>query len=424
MSADAQQVPYRPRVIDGVLKQRLGSAGAILLEGPKACGKTFTARQMTASQVFLDTDYAAQDALKVDPALVLSGPSPQLVDEWQLDATRVWNYVRSEVDRRSAPGQFVLTGSAVPVEDSRRHTGAGRFARLMMRPMSLYESGESTGEMSLAALLSGHRPTARTGELTVPDLAQLVVRGGWPLNLGKTVSEAAQTNADYLRTIADVDIARVDGSRRDPQRAQRLFQALARNVAMEQKITRLAAEVDGEDGPIARTTAYDFMAALRRLMVIEEQPPWAGHLRSRATLRKALRTHFIDPSLAAAALSAGPTRLLTDLKYLGLLFESLVVRDCRVYSEPIGASIYHYRDSDDLEIDIVVHSQDGAWGAFEVKLGVAQVDDAARNLLAFAGKVDTSKVGAPAVLAVVTATGYGYTRPDGIVVVPIGAFGP
>lgn len=415
---------YRPRVIDQVVAARLRSAGAVLLEGPKACGKTRTAEQHTRSRVYLDRDPAARSALAVDPGLVLNGPAPQLVDEWQVDATTVWNHVRTEVDRRGTPGQFVLTGSAVPDDDAVRHTGAGRFARLTMRPMSLQESGDSTGAMSLAALLAGDRPTAADPGLTVPAVADLVVRGGWPLHLGLDVADAARAGSDYLRTVAEVDVARLDGTRRDPVRTTRFLRALARNTAMELKVSRLAAEVDAGEGTLARTTAYDYLDALRRLMVVDELTPWVTHLRSRAVLRTASRIHLSDPSLSAAALGAGPQRLLADLNCLGLLFESLVVRDTRVYSEPLDATVHHYRDSDGLEVDLVVQTRSGTWGAFEVKLGSGQVDEAARHLRAFADKVDTARVGPPAVLGVVTAAGYGYTRPDGVVVVPIGTFGP
>lgn len=407
-----------------MLRERLGSSGAVLLEGPKACGKTFTAEQFTTSQVYLDTDQSALDAVRIDPSLVLNDDPPQLIDEWQLEATRVWNHVRSEVNRRAAPGQYVLTGSAVPADDARRHTGAGRFARLVMRPMSLYESGDSNGSMSLASLLNGERPAART-DLTVPRVADLIVRGGWPLNLDLPTTAAARNNVDYVQTVAEIDVTRVDGPRRNPALVQRLFQALARNIAMEQKIATLATEVEGEAGTIARSTIYSYLDALRRLMVLEEQPPWSTHLRSRATLRTASRTHLVDPSLAAAAIGAGPDRLLNDLNYLGLLFESLALRDCRVYAAPLDATVHHYRDSDNLEVDLIVQTRNGAWGAFEVKLGgEAAIDAAASALLKFAEKVDTSKAGKPAVLAVVTATGYGYTRPDGVVILPIGAFGP
>lgn len=419
----ARAAAYRPRVIDTVLRERLASAGAVLIEGPKACGKTFTAEQASASSVYLDIDQAARQALAVDPALVLDGTAPQLIDEWQLAATTVWNHVRAQVDRRGAPGQFILTGSAVPDDDAARHTGAGRVARLRMRPMSLKESGDSTGAMSLAAMLDGLRPTSPATPLTVARVADLVVRGGWPLNLPLSTQAAARANRDYLSNIADVDLRRVDPSRGDPARARRLLRALARNTALEHKVARLTAEADGDEAPLARSTAYDYLAAFDRLLITELLPAFSTHLRSRAVLRTAPRTHFVDPSLAVAALSASSPQLLADLRAFGFLFESLVLRDIRIYCEPLDGVVHHYRDSDNLEVDLVVTTPD-RWGAFEVKLGAGQVDDAARSLLAFAAKVDTSVVGAPAVLGVVTATGYGYTRPDGVVVVPVGALGP
>ena len=415
---------YRARVLDDVLLRRLESSGAVLIEGPKASGKTFTAARFSASQVYLDADPRALAAVHVEPSIVLNGEAPQLIDEWQLEATQVWNYVRAEVNRRGRPGQFLLTGSAVPHDDARRHTGAGRFARLTMRTMSLLETGDSSGAMSLAGLLAGQRPTANAS-LSVEDVAALIVRGGWPLNDGLGIEAAAQANADYLRSIAEVDVARLDGVKRSPALVTRLLQALARNVAMEQKAARLAAQVEGDEGAIARSTVYAYLDALERLMVVEPQPPWSTHLRSRSTLRTASRTHLVDPSLAAAAVGAGPERLLADLNYMGLLFKSLVIRDLRVYSTPLDATVHHYRDSDDLEVDAIIQCRDGTWGAFEVKLGGERaIEDAATGLIRFADKVDSSKVGPPAVLGVITANGYGSTRPDGITVVPIGALGP
>lgn len=415
---------YRPRVVDALVASRLAATGAVLLEGPKASGKTFTAEQHAKSFVYLDTDEAARRALQVDPSLVLNGAPPQLIDEWQLDGTNVWNFVRSEVNRRQTPGQFILTGSSVPDDDVRRHSGAGRIARLTMRTMSLFESGESSGEMSLSALLAGDRPVASPPALSARDVAELVVRGGWPLNIGKSATIASRANIDYLQTIVEVDVPRVGGSRRDPASARRLAQALARNVAMEQKVARLAAEVAGVEEGLARSTVYDHLKIFERLLLIEQQPPWAVHLRSRASLLKASRTHFVDPSLAAAALHADVGRLLQDLNYLGLLFESLVVRDSRVYASPLDGTVHHYRDSDDLEVDIIIQTTGGTWGAFEVKLGPSQVDAAAATLLKFAQKIDTTRSGAPAVLGVITSSGYGYTRSDGVVVIPIGSFGP
>jgi predicted AAA+ superfamily ATPase len=415
---------YTPRVIDGLIVDRLAATGAVLIEGPKACGKTFTAEQHAKSAIYLDSDPGARNALRVDPSLVLDGEPPQLIDEWQLEATPVWSHVRREVDKRKLPGQFILTGSAVPNEDHSRHSGAGRFARLTMRTMSLFESGDSTGAMSLAALMNGERPTSPATRLSVADVAELVTRGGWPLNIGKSSDVAARANIDYLKTVTDVDIARLAGARRDPATAMRLTQALARRTAMELKVAPLAQETDSTEDNIARSTVYEYLSIFEQLMVIESQPSWVTHLRSRARLRKAPRIHFADPSLAAAALRAGPKRLLSDLNFLGLLFESLVVRDARIYADTLDASIYHYRDSNDLEVDIIVEATDGRWGAFEVKLGVGEIDEASEKLLRFAEIVDTEKTGPPAILGVITATGYGYTRPDGIVVAPIGALGP
>ena len=415
---------YRPRVVDALLANRLTSAGAVMIVGPKACGKTLTAEQQAASSVYLDTDDEARRALGVDPSLVLSGEPPQLVDEWQLDATRVWNYVRAEVDRRQGTGLYILTGSATPPDDPRRHSGAGRFARLTMRPMSLFESGDSTGEMSLAALLDGHRPTAKLTGVTVPRYTELVVRGGWPLNLTKSANAAAQANIDYVTTITDVDLPNIDPARRQPRLALRVLQALSRNIGMDYIVTRVAQDASTDDSDIARSTVYDYLAPLERLMVLEPLEAWSSHLRSRARLRTSPRVQFCDPSVAVAALRTGPHQLLSDLKYFGYLFEALVVRDLRVFADATDSTVQHYRDSDNLEIDAIVTAGDGRWAAFEVKLGQTDIDIAAQNLLAFARKVDTTKVGEPATLAIVTATGYGYTRPDGVVVIPAATLGP
>lgn len=417
-------VAYLPRVVDALLAARLASAGAVLIEGPKACGKTFTAEQQAASRVYLDIDDGARAALGVDPSLVLSGDPPQLIDEWQLDATRVWNHVRAEVDRRQGSGLYILTGSATPPVDSRRHSGAGRFARLTMRPMSLFESGDSTGEMSLASLLDGHRPTAGSTDATVSRLAELVVRGGWPLNLTRTIAAAAQANIDYVATIADVDLPTIDPARRHPRLALRILQSLARNTGMEYMVSRVAHDASTDDSDIARSTVYDYLAPLERLLLLDPLEAWSSHLRSRARLRTSPRVQFCDPSLAVAALRASPAQLLADMQFFGHLFEALVVRDLRVYASVVDGTVQHYRDSDGLEIDAVVTAGDGRWGAFEVKLGGSEIDRAAENLLSFARKADTSRIGDPAALAVVTATGFGYTRPDGVVVIPLAALGP
>ena len=416
--------PYLPRIVDALLADRLRSSGAVLIEGPKLCGKTFSAQQQAASSVYLDTDEQALAALGVDPSLVLSGDPPQLIDEWQLDATRVWNHVRSQVDRRQGSGLYILTGSATPPDDIRRHSGAGRFSRLTMRPMSLFESGDSTGEMSLTALLDGHRPTAKPTEVTVPRYVELVVRGGWPLNLTRTAKAAVRANIDYLTAIADVDLPTIDPARRHPRLALRVLQALARNIGMDYVVTRLAQDARTDDSDLARSTVYDYLAPLERLMVLDPLEAWSSHLRSRARLRTSSRVQFCDPSVAVAALRTEPAQLLADLNFFGYLFEALVIRDLRVFADAADGTVQHYRDSDDLEIDAIVTASDGRWAAFEVKLGQADIDKAAANLLAFARKVDVSKIGEPATLAVVTAGGYGYTRADGVVVIPAATLGP
>ena len=329
------------------------------------------------------------------------------------------------MDRRQGTGLYILTGSATPPDDTRRHSGAGRFARLTMRPMSVFESGDSTGEMSLAALLDGHRLTAKPTKVTVPRYAELVVRGGWPLNLTRTVTGAARANIDYLTTITGVDLSTIDPARRHPRLALRgAVQALARNIGMDYVVTRIAQDASTDDSDIARSTVYDYLAPLERLMVLDPLEAWSSHLRSRARLRTSPRVQFCDPSVAVAALRTGPEQLLADLKYFGYLFEALVVRDLHVFADVVDGTVQHYRDSDDLEIDAVVTAGDGRWAAFEVKLGQADIDKAAANLLTFARKVDTSKVGEPATLGVVTTTGFGYTRPDGVVVIPAATLGP
>ena len=415
---------YRSRVVDSELRELLQSSGAVLIQGPKVCGKTETALQAAKSQVRLDVDAQARSAAKLTPDLVLLGETPRLIDEWQR-VPELWDHVRRAVDDRQAQGQFILTGSMIPGDETVRHSGAGRMARLTMRPMSLYETGQSTGEISLAALFSGESCAGTRSELSIPDIADLICVGGWPLNLGRSDEAAKRANRDYLGEVARMDLWAVEGIRRAPQKVWRVLQTLGRNIATELKIAKVAADTGGADGPLNRVTVEKYLVALERLFLLETQPPWVTHLRGRARLRQAHRIHFVDPSLAVAALRATPDQLCRDLNYLGFLFESLVVRDLRVYGQVIDAQVCHYRDSDQLEVDAIVESGAGEWAAFEVKLGdTARIDQGARNLISFAAKVDTSKCGEPAVLGIITATEYGYTREDGVVVIPIGNLGP
>jgi uncharacterized protein len=394
-----------------------------VIEGPKACGKTATARQIAASEVLLDVDANARRAIAVDPALVLDGPAPRLIDEWQI-APVIWNHVRRAIDDRSDTGQFILTGSAVPPDDTTRHTGAGRITRLRMRPMSLFEAGRSTGRVSLTDLLEGRvSPSADPG-LTVADIAEEVALGGWPGLRGRSVPDGLLAVRDYLDEVARVDVSRVDTTHRDPVRVRRLLASLARNVATHAAATTLAKDTGGADGPLKDDTVREYLGALERLMVVEDQPAWAPHLRSKHRLRTAPKRHFVDPSLAVAALRATPDRLLRDLNLFGFLFESLVVRDLRVYAQAADAQVSQYRDSGGLEVDAIVEAGDGRWMAFEVKLGHGQIDDAAASLTRFAERIDMARFGSPALLGVIVATGYGYRRQDGVAVIPIGALGP
>jgi len=414
---------YAPRIVDAELRELLASAGAVVIEGPKACGKTMTATQQAASRVLLDIDQAARQALAVEPALVLEGARPRLLDEWQV-APELWNQVRRAVDAADQPGQFLLTGSAVPPDDASRHTGAGRFGFLRMRPMSLFEAGASSGAVSLRELFAGHVLAVGDPGLTLQELSALIGRGGWPAQQGRSLQAAGRAARDYLEQVRQVDISRVGDRRLDPIRVGALLRALGRHCATEAKLSTLAADTGGSDGTLDERTVSGYLQALERLMVIEDQPAWAPHLRSRARLRKAPKRHFVDPSLALAALGAVPERLLRDLEWFGQVFESLVIRDLRVYSQGLDGEVFHYRDDYGLEVDAIVQLRDGRWGAIEIKLGEAQVEQAAATLQRFSAQIDSTRSGSPAFLAVICGRGYGYRRPDGVLVVPIGALGP
>ena len=414
---------YSPRIVDAELRELLGSAGAVVIEGPKACGKTMTASQQSASRVLLDIDQAARQALAVEPALVLEGARPRLLDEWQV-APALWNEVRRAVDDADQPGQFLLTGSAVPADDANRHTGAGRFAFLRMRPMSLFEAGASSGAISLRQLFNGEMPAVADPGLTLQDLSALIARGGWPAQQGRPLKAASRAARDYLEQVRQVDISRVGERRLDPIRVGGLLRALGRHCATEAKLSTLAADTGGADGALDERTVTGYLQALERLMVIENQPAWAPHLRSRARLRKAPRRHFVDPSLAMAAMGASAERLLLDLEWFGQLFESLVIRDLRVLSQPLESEVFHYRDDYGVEVDAIVQLVDGRWGAIEIKLGEGQVQQASANLKRFAEQIDSERSGPPLFLAVICGKGFGYRRPDGVLVVPIGALGP
>ena len=395
---------------------------AVVIEGPRGCGKTWTGRNFARSEVLFDGDLNARRSVSLAPGLVLEGEEPRLLDEWQL-APEVWNQVRHASDEGHRTGRFILTGSAVPTDDITRHSGAGRIARVRMRPMSLRETGESTGEASLETLLEGAPVAVRRPDANFRDVLEALCRGGWPRLLGRSVPDAQLFLDNYMGELCRTDVRSVDGVARDPGGVARLIASIARNVATTASFSKLAAEAAG-DRPLNRTTATEYLRSLERLFIVEDVPAWRTHLRSRATLQSSPKRHFVDPSLAAAALGATPERLLADLEALGFLFESLVVRDLRIYGQASQASVYHYRDSDKLEVDAIVEARDGRWLAAEVKLGGDDsIEQAARSLLRLRDKVDDSRMPAPSKLLIITAAGYGYDRPDGTTVLPITALG-
>ena len=415
---------YLPRIAGREVENALRRRGAVLVEGARGCGKTWLARHLARSEVRLD-DEAALVLASSDPAEVLRGPTPRLLDEWQ-NAPHLWNRVRRECDDRPGPGQFILTGSAVPQDDVTRHTGTGRISRVLLRPMSLWETGKSTGAASLKELFEGetvsHLPSAQPG---LRDVASAVCTGGWPQNHGLSDDDAMSSVDDYASEIIRVDIPTASGVRHDPTMVRRLMQSIALNVATEAKMTKLASDMDIGHPP-GRNTVAAYLDALRRIYVAEDQPAWSVSLRSKATLRREAKRHFVDPSLAAAMLRATPERLLSDPTAFGALFESLAVRDLRVYSQPERATVFHYRDNTGLEADAIIERTDGRWIAAETKLNPSPrtIDRAAKTLLRLKDKTTRQRAGSLATLLVITPTGPAYRRPDGVQIAPITALGP
>lgn len=411
---------YRPRVIDPQLAASLETVGAVVIEGARAVGKTETGRRASRSQIRVDT-VAAHQAFVADPGLLLEGATPRLIDEWQVEP-ELWNYVRHAVDDRQAKAQFILTGSAVPRDDPARHPGAGRFIHLRMRPMTLAETGHSTGAVSLAAVLRGERVTATDPGLTVADIAERIVVGGWPAHLGLSPAQSVRAMGGYIDDICRVDVQRLDGIRRDPGGVRRLISSLARNIATPASVASLTADANGADGTLLPETIGTYLGALDRLMVTEDLPAWRPALRSRARLRATPVRHLADPSLATAALNASPTRLLREIAWMGFLFESLVVRDLRVHAQSLDGRLFHYRDSNGLEADAIIELPDGTWSAFEIKLGShpSIVDEAAASLLDLRSLVAGPE---PVALGVITGSGYSLTRPDGVLQIAVGALG-
>ena len=418
---------YYSRTCDDQLAFRLRSKGAVLVEGPKWCGKTTTCAQQAKSAIYLQDPQSREQNMRMaelSPQLLLEGDTPRLIDEWQ-DAPTLWDAVRFEVDRRDEFGQFVLTGSSVPL-DARKmaHSGTGRIARLRMRPMSLLESRDSTGEVSLKALFDGERPVAHAAPGSIEDLAHLVCRGGWPKALGQEQSVALQQAIDYVDAIAQTDISRVDGVSRSETAARALLRSYARMCSSQGSLESIRVDMS-QSAELGETSFAGYVEALRKLFVIEDLDAWSPNLRSKTAIRTAPTRHFTDPSIATAALGASPADLVADLNTFGLIFESMCVRDLRVYASAIDGSVAHYRDKSGLEADAVVHLRNGSYGLIEVKLGgETAIDAGAVSLAELAKKIDQERMGAPSFLMVLTGIGdYSYCREDGVMVVPIRALG-
>ncbi len=424
--------PYMPRVCDTLLRRELESAGAVLIEGPKWCGKSRTAEQAAKSVLYMqDQDHAAsyRMAAQTMPSTLLEGETPRLIDEWQV-APVLWDAVRFAVDQRGGMGHFILTGSATPPEDPKdellrkHHTGTGRITRLRMRPMSLWESGESTGTISLSALFNGELPKPTTSRLSIPDIARLICRGGWPEAIHCSDAASLRIAQNYVNAVIEEDVPRVDGVERNPERVRLLMQSLARNVSTLATQETLIADIHTNDCTASDKTVAAYLNALQRIFVVENVLAWSPNMRSKTAIRTSAKRQFVDPSIAAACLRTSPDGLLKDFLSFGFLFESLCTRDIRVYSQPLDGRVAHFRDRTGLEADLIVSLPDGRWAPIEVKLGEGQVEEAAKHLSLLSKKVDEAKMGAPSFRMILTGTQFAYVREDKTLVCPLGCLRP
>ena len=419
----SSELSYITRISDEELKRKLTASGALLIRGIKACGKTQSAKQLAASMISFDRDEQVPLLMETAPERLLLGDTPRLIDEWQ-EYPKIWNYVRHEVDQRNKTAQFILTGSSNPEESVKMHSGAGRFTVLDMRTMSWQEMGYSTGEISLGKLLNGINQQTIDTPTDLEFIAERIIMGGFPGLLNKSLAQAMEINRAYVDLLADVDMSRVSDVKRNPEKVRSLLRALARNVATTVDITVLEKDVKlNENTDISRPTIYDYLEALNRLMIIEDQPAWNTHIRSSASLRKSAKRHFSDVALAVASLGIGKEALINDLKLTGFLFESLVVHDLRVYAQANDSKVYHYYDSTGLEVDAIVQKYSGEYCAFEIKLGIGQIDDAANKLLKFASILEESSRTKLQSLNVITGTGISYVRNDGVNVIALSSLG-
>ena len=419
---------YKKRIADSILLEKLQGKGAVLIEGPKWCGKTTTAEQVAKSVLYMADPRSFQQNMMLadtNPDYLLKGATPRLIDEWQL-APKLWDAARFEADHRKEMGQFIFTGSSVPADLSEvNHTGTGRFSWLKMRTMSLLESGESNGEISLKKLFDAPNAIYSKSDVSLEEIAYLICRGGWPVATYLKDKIALNQARDYFDAVIYSDISRVDNTKRDPEKAKRILQSYARNQGSQISIDTIVEDIRNNDTSITRATVNSYIEALKKIFVIEDLPAWNPNLRSKTAIRTMDTKYFIDPSIAAAALGFGPGDLMNDLRTFGLMFETMAIRDLRVYADAIDGNVYHYRDKNGLECDAVIHLRNGNYGLVEIKLGGEKlIEEGCKSLLKLAGKIDTDKMKEPSFLMVLTASGdIAYQRKDGIYVVPISTLG-
>lgn len=419
---------YKPRICDGLLKLKLRTSGAVLITGPKWCGKTWTGQNAAKSVVYMQDPDKRSSYVKLAqtmPSLLLKGDCPRLIDEWQI-ATILWDSVRFQVDKNPQKGQFILTGSVIVDNDDTllgermEHTGTGRISRMRMRPMSLYETGESNGSISLKDLFDGASDLSSTSSLSIEDTAFAICRGGWPATIGMGKGDALEVAKDYVDAICESDASGVDNVQKDPDRVRSIMRSLARNISTMTTDKTIMGDVRANDLSITDKTLDVYLRALQRLFVVEDIKAWQPSLRSRTGIRTSDKRQYVDPSIATAALGIGPDAILEDFQYFGFLFESLCARDLRIYAEPLRGTVRHYHDNNNLEADLVITLDNGKWAAVEVKLGSREIEEGAMHLKKLAENIDTDKYQSPSFLMVLTGGEFAYQREDGVLVVPIG----
>lgn len=414
---------YIKRVVEDDLIAKMAASGAVLIKGPKSCGKTETASRYAKSVLRMDRDPQVPVIMATNPQLLLEGETPRLIDEWQ-EQPEIWNYVRHEVDKRKVKGEFILTGSANPPEHVKLHSGAGRFTVLQMDTMTWLELGYSSGTVKMSDLLLGNDINYYKPSISLESIIERICVGGWPTLINEDYKNALNMNRGYIDLLCEVDMSQVSGVKRNPSKVRSLLRSLSRNVATLVDNKTLEKDVKiNENGELSRNTLSDYLDALTKLMILYEQPAFNPHIRSSASLRKSPKRHLCDPSLAVAVLGLDKEALLKDIKYTGFLFESLAIHELNVYAKVNDAVVYHYNDSYGYEIDAIVQKRNGDYAAFEIKLGVGFIDEAAKNLKRFTENIDTEKMELPKSLNIITGTGMSYRRPDGINVISLSALG-